>query len=73
MSVYTASVEFTQPNKIDRFIHNDGDRKTVAESIFTMILLPLNPLNVITLGQTKVVTITDEIYIATICKWDLSM
>jgi len=26
-SFYTAPVEFPCPNKIDRFVHNEGDRK----------------------------------------------
>jgi len=36
-SVYTASVEFPQPNKIDRFVHNDGQKDGVTESIFTIL------------------------------------
>jgi len=33
----TALLEFPCPNKIDRFVHNDRDRKT--ESIFTISVL----------------------------------
>jgi len=31
--LYTAWVEFTRPNKIDCFIHNDGDRKSKLLSL----------------------------------------
>ncbi len=33
MSVYTALVEFPRPNKIDCFVHNDGDRETELLSL----------------------------------------
>jgi hypothetical protein len=33
LHAYTASVEFPQPNKKDRFVHNDRDRKTELLSL----------------------------------------
>jgi len=32
-SVYTASVEFPRPSKIERFVHNEEDRKTELLSL----------------------------------------
>ncbi len=31
--LYTAWAEFPRPNKIDRFVHNDGDRKSELLSL----------------------------------------
>jgi hypothetical protein len=35
---YTASVKFPRPDKIDRFVHNDGDRKPYFLSLSLQLL-----------------------------------